>query len=172
MLPNDPACPVFLNPQVWLLVCYLSPCASLPPPDHVAALSAANPQLMAWVYFESPASLFPQLWCPEGSYSKWGQLFFMPIDVSGLGQVGSTPHTQLVCGAAASDRTWGSPCRVTASGPHSRTGRLMAWPEVDKARNVCGKSRKGGSNCSVGGRAGDDGLGHGRRLLASELSVP
>ncbi len=72
-----------LNPQVWLLVCYLSPCASLPPADHVAALSAANPQLLAWVYFQSPASLFPQLWCPDGSYSKWGQLFFMPLDVSG-----------------------------------------------------------------------------------------
>ena len=66
---------------------YGSPCSPLPPGDTQAALDSASFSSQ-WRYFESPQSLWPRLWCPEGQYAEWGQLFAMPIDVAGEWQVG------------------------------------------------------------------------------------
>ncbi|KAG2427060.1 hypothetical protein HXX76_012576 [Chlamydomonas incerta] len=66
---------------IWLGVCYGSPCAPLPP-GHQALSAGDAGRTLRWLYFDGPDQLFPQLWCPEGTYCEWGQLFWMPVETA------------------------------------------------------------------------------------------
>ncbi len=57
---------------VWLLLSYASPCEPMPPESRQAALSPAP--IPSSLYFFGEYSLFPQLWCPPGKYSVYGQV--------------------------------------------------------------------------------------------------
>ncbi|GLI61973.1 hypothetical protein VaNZ11_004539 [Volvox africanus] len=65
-----------LTATAWFLASYLSPCAHYPPKYLVINNQGNNTGL------GDPVVLFggyyPQLWCPEGQYSEFGMLFFMP----------------------------------------------------------------------------------------------
>ena len=61
-----------LTAAVWLSLCYASPCAPLPPPDRQAALLPAPIPSSLVMYGDY--SLYPQLWCPPGYYSQYGQV--------------------------------------------------------------------------------------------------
>ncbi|KAK9820864.1 hypothetical protein WJX81_006444, partial [Elliptochloris bilobata] len=65
-----------LTAAVWLSLCYASPCAPTPPPRRQAALAPAP--IPSSLYMFGEYSLYPQLWCPPGYYSQYGQLFFAP----------------------------------------------------------------------------------------------
>merc|ERR1712091_790441 len=71
-----------ITATVMFSVSYLSPCVPLP--EHVGVLesvSAAEALLGgdAQVDASHESRFFPQLWCPAGLYSKFGQLFFVPL---------------------------------------------------------------------------------------------
>ena len=67
-----------LTAAVWLSLCYASPCAPRPPPDRQAALAPAPIPSSLVMYGDY--SLYPQLWCPPGYYSQYGQVVpsFLP----------------------------------------------------------------------------------------------
>ena len=61
-----------LTAAVWLSLCYASPCAPRPSPERQAALSPAP--IPSSLYMFGEYSLYPQLWCPPGYYSQYGQV--------------------------------------------------------------------------------------------------
>ncbi|KAG2486586.1 hypothetical protein HYH03_014756 [Edaphochlamys debaryana] len=61
-----------LTATAWLLACFLSPCQPTPLPT-----SVPKPTML-----QLYGGMHPQLWCPDGSYSTFGVLFFRPISVA------------------------------------------------------------------------------------------
>ncbi|GIL75405.1 hypothetical protein Vretifemale_5203 [Volvox reticuliferus] len=65
-----------LTATAWFLASYLSPCAQYPPKFLVIDNQGNNTGLGdTAVHF---GGYYPQLWCPDGHYSEFGMLFFMP----------------------------------------------------------------------------------------------
>lgn len=57
---------------IWFGISYGSPCAPLPPPQQQGMLYP-EPLPSNIVVFLTYSN-FPQLWCPEGEYSQFGQV--------------------------------------------------------------------------------------------------
>jgi len=57
--------------SVWLSLAYASPCAATPLPSRQAAVTPAP--IPSSLYIFGDYDLFPQLWCPRGTYSVYGQ---------------------------------------------------------------------------------------------------
>ncbi|KAK9816592.1 hypothetical protein WJX72_002361 [[Myrmecia] bisecta] len=77
-------CLVFVTATIWFIVCYSSPCATLPAQEDLKYLEAsedADEEFYAGggQYKRRGLEHFPQLWCQNGSYSVYGQVFFTPL---------------------------------------------------------------------------------------------
>lgn len=61
----------------WIPSPYMRTRTGLPP----AFANHSLLQVVSWQFFDAPTGLYPQLWCPEGHYSVYGQLFMLPVEV-------------------------------------------------------------------------------------------
>eukprot|EP00878_Enallax_costatus_P021372 GHUV01022622.1.p1 GENE.GHUV01022622.1~~GHUV01022622.1.p1 ORF type:complete len:539 (+),score=137.95 GHUV01022622.1:262-1878(+) len=75
----DVAMCCLITNTIRLLVAHASPCAEVPA---AAELHLLQQQVTSWQFFTPPVGPYPQLWCPEGHYSIYGQLFMLPLEVS------------------------------------------------------------------------------------------
>lgn len=68
----------FVTSSLAFAMCYMSPCVNLPPNSDVAYLAEDGTDT-AEFYGGGELNNFPQLFCEEGKYSLYGQLFFSPL---------------------------------------------------------------------------------------------
>eukprot|EP01025_Chloroclados_australasicus_P037565 TRINITY_DN3838_c0_g1_i4.p1 TRINITY_DN3838_c0_g1~~TRINITY_DN3838_c0_g1_i4.p1 ORF type:complete len:949 (-),score=77.27 TRINITY_DN3838_c0_g1_i4:197-3043(-) len=67
------------------IVTYVSPCDKLPPKDILDNINVNNVRQQEsdkFYQWGGSTNYFPQLWCPEGEYSVFGQLLFVPLATS------------------------------------------------------------------------------------------
>jgi chloride channel 7 len=77
-------CLSFVTASVWFAMAWSSPCRPLPSPDDLQYLEAdENKNLDFLAGGGQPPrdglEHFPQLWCPNGTYSAHGQIFLVPL---------------------------------------------------------------------------------------------
>lgn len=77
-------CLSFVTASVWFAMAWSSPCRPLPSPDDLRYLEAdENKNLDFLAGGGQPPrdglEHFPQLWCPNGTYSAHGQVFLVPL---------------------------------------------------------------------------------------------
>ncbi|DBB10920.1 TPA: hypothetical protein ACH3X3_007381 [Trebouxia sp. C0006] len=87
---------VFVTSSLWFLIAYASPCKDLPPKDQMTYLEAVEDTSSyagadeksedfyggGGQFRKGGKEHFPQLWCSNGTYSSYGQVFFTPLSQS------------------------------------------------------------------------------------------
>eukprot|EP00210_Caulerpa_lentillifera_P000973 g938.t1 len=70
---------VFTTATISFILCYVSPCRHLPNKDELTQLLMDQDVLTRFYGGGNQIKYFPKLYCEEGEYSVYGQIFFAPL---------------------------------------------------------------------------------------------